>query len=147
MNKSQAREFCFQYLFHLQLPIFEESKKSLQSSVEDLKMELIEFQASSDIELTPALFNLALNQIENTVQSIEKLEQVIIPHLKSWKLDRISKVDKTVLLLAINELENAQETPMKVVLNEAVELAKKYGTEDSPKFVNAILDKIAKTYV
>lgn len=147
MNKAQAREFSFQYLFHLQLPIFEEAVADLRSSQDDLKSELVEFQSSSDIDLSPDAFDLALNHVQLTLSQSEALEEKIKPHLKNWKLERISKVDKTVLLLAVNEMENFKDTPIKVVLNEAIEIAKKYGTEDSPKFVNAVLDKISKDYV
>ena len=147
MNKAQAREFSFQYLFHLQLPIFEETAADLKSSAEDLKIELVEFQGSSDIDLSPDGFDLALNHVQMTLSQTDTLEEKIKPYLKNWKLERISKVDKTVLLLAVNEMESFKDTPLKVVINEAIEIAKKYGTEDSPKFVNAVLDKISKEYV
>ena len=61
----------------------------------------------------------------------------------NWKLERMARVDRNILRLAVYELLRRPEVPVKVTLNEAVELGKKYGTEESSAFVNGILDKIA----
>ncbi|MEE2670898.1 MAG: transcription antitermination factor NusB [Bdellovibrionota bacterium] len=143
MNNSKIREFSFQYLFHLQLPIFEAVKKELSTSKVDLRDSLQEFRSSSEIKLTGDEFDSAVTQIHTAASNADELEEKITPFLKNWTLNRISKVDRTVLLLAVNEFQYLN-TPEKVVINEAVELAKKYGTEDSPKFVNAVLDNIIK---
>ena len=144
MNNSLIREFCFQYLFHLQLPIFEDERKELSTTKSDLKESLQEFRSTSEINLTGPEFDTSVDQIEQVARNITTLEEQITPHLKSWTLERISKVDRTLLILAVNELKN-RNTPEKVVINEAIELAKKFGGEDSPKFINAVLDKIAKS--
>ncbi len=60
-----------------------------------------------------------------------------------WALERMSMVDRSILRLGICELVFTTATPPKVVINEAVEIAKKFGTEDSPDFINGILDKIS----
>lgn len=82
-----------------------------------------------------------LNGIQNNIDSInEKIEK----NLKSeWKLERISKIDLSILRLAIYEILY-KEVPFKVAINEAVELAKKYGEDSSKKFVNGILASIVK---
>ncbi|MCX7770471.1 MAG: transcription antitermination factor NusB [Proteobacteria bacterium] len=64
----------------------------------------------------------------------------------NWKIDRMHKVDLSILRLAVFEMFYTTETPYKVIINEAVELAKKYGTDNSPSFINGILDKIAEQY-
>ena len=144
MNNSLIREFCFQYLFHLQLPIFEDERNELSTTRSDLRESLQEFRSTSEVELTAQDFDMSLEIIEQVAQNIVALEEQITPFLKNWTLDRISKVDRTLLILSVNELKN-RETPEKVVINEAIELAKKFGGEDSPKFINAVLDKIAKS--
>jgi N utilization substance protein B len=60
-----------------------------------------------------------------------------------WRIERMSSIDRNVLRLATYELYFQTETPVKVVINEAIEIAKKYGSADSSKFINGILDQIA----
>jgi len=62
---------------------------------------------------------------------------------KHWRLERMARVDRNILRLAIFELLERPEVPRRVTLNEAVELAKRYGDENSPAFVNGLLDRIA----
>lgn len=145
MNSSLIREFCFLYLFRLQLPIFEAVRKELTNSLDDLRDSMQEFRGTTDITLSSDEFSDSLNRIQKVSESIDELELSITPYLKNWKLERISKVDRTLLILATSELKE-ESTPHKVVLNEAIELAKRYGSEESPKFVNAVLDKIVKSH-
>lgn len=63
---------------------------------------------------------------------------------ENWRLDRIAAIDRSILRMAIVEMERIPETPVKVVLNEAIELAKKFSTTESSRFVNGILDRFAK---
>ncbi len=72
----------------------------------------------------------------------ENIDRTITSFAKNWALDRMASIDRSILRLASFELLYERETPPKVVINEAVELAKKYGDRDSGKFVNGILDKI-----
>ena len=61
----------------------------------------------------------------------------------NWRLDRMARVDRNILRLAVHELLHRPEVPVKVVINEAIELGKKYGSESSGAFVNGVLDKVA----
>jgi N utilization substance protein B len=70
----------------------------------------------------------------------EAIEQVSI----NWRLDRMAKVDRNVLRLAVYELQHAGDVPVKVVINEAIELGKKFGSESSGAFINGLLDRIAQ---
>jgi N utilization substance protein B len=63
----------------------------------------------------------------------------------NWRLDRMARVDRNVLRLAVHEMLNRPEVPVKVVINEAIELGKKYGSESSGAFINGVLDKIAQS--
>ncbi|MAZ47234.1 MAG: transcription antitermination factor NusB [Halobacteriovoraceae bacterium] len=144
MNNSLIREFSFLYLFHLQLPIFESVRNELSTSQDDLRDSMQEFRGTTDINLSAEEFKESILRIQKVSENIKTLEESITPFLKNWTLERISKVDRTLLILSTSELKNF-DTPPKVVINEGIELAKKYGSEESPKFVNAILDKIAKS--
>jgi N utilization substance protein B len=75
----------------------------------------------------------------------DKLDEVIAKHATNWKLERMATIDRNVLRIASFELLFASDIPPKVAINEAIEMAKKYGDKDSGKFVNGILDNINKT--
>ena len=72
------------------------------------------------------------------------LEKVIIRHLDNWEINRIALLDKLILQMAISELYFMDDVPPKVTLSEAIEIAKRYSTEDSSSFVNGILDAVYK---
>ncbi|MBI2645667.1 MAG: transcription antitermination factor NusB [Deltaproteobacteria bacterium] len=73
------------------------------------------------------------------------LDYTIEEASQNWKVSRMSLVDRNILRLACYELLYCKDVPMEVVFDEAIEIAKRYGTEDSPSFVNGILDKVRKS--
>jgi N utilization substance protein B len=72
------------------------------------------------------------------------LDALILQHMPNWDMERMASVDRNVLRMGAFELLRRPETPIKVAINEAIELSKLYGTEESGRFVNGILDQIAK---
>ena len=74
------------------------------------------------------------------------VERAIRSASDRWKLDRMAATDRSVLKLGVVELMFFDDVPARVALDEAVEIARKFGTEESGKFVNGILDKVARTY-
>ena len=72
------------------------------------------------------------------------INELISTHLKGYTIERLYKIDLAILILAIIEINYIKENPKEVVINEAVELAKKYSTEKSPKFINGVLADIVK---
>jgi N utilization substance protein B len=83
---------------------------------------------------------------EGAAKDADELDALIVQHAQNWRLERMAIIDRAVLRLAIFELR-AGETPPKVILNEAVELAKKFSSEDAGSFVNGILDAVRNTLV
>ncbi len=83
-----------------------------------------------------------LELVEGVAAHLEELDALIAHYSKHWRLERMAAVDRNLLRLAAYELLYQPKIPPKVVINEAVELAKLYGTEDSGAFVNGILDRI-----
>lgn len=77
-------------------------------------------------------------------RDLDALNEVIDKAAPEWPVDQISLIDKTILQIAISELKNDKEVPPKVVINEAVELSKEFGGENSSKFVNGVLGTIYK---
>ncbi len=73
-----------------------------------------------------------------------EIDALIVRFSKNWKLSRIAKVELTILRLSVFEILHRPDIPLRVTLNEAIELAKRYGDENSRNFINGILDAIAK---
>ncbi len=132
MNRSEIREQAFKLIYSLEI----QRKEGLEEQIELY------------IESNNIVNKAAIEYIKDAVFGIEKHKKEILEkienHLKAeWKIDRISKIDLAILKLAIYEIKY-KEIPFKVVINEAVELAKKYGEDSSKNFVNGILASIVK---
>lgn len=84
------------------------------------------------------------SKIRQIVKNIPDLDLLITKHAKKWPIKKINQVDLAILRNALWELTVDQKTPAKVVIDEAVEIAKKYGTDTSPSFVNGVLGSIIK---
>jgi N utilization substance protein B len=81
--------------------------------------------------------------VAGCAQAQDEIDAKIRSVSKHWRLERMSRVDRNIIRLASYELMHMQEIPRRVTLNEAVELAKRFGNEESPAFVNGVLDRIA----
>lgn len=95
--------------------------------------------ADSQIFLFPKMLVLG------TVENIETIDTVISKNLENWTLERINSVDKAILRISVYSLLYQKDIPAPIIIDEAINLAKEFGTDDSYKFVNAVLDSIKKT--
>lgn len=75
-------------------------------------------------------------------ERLPEIDAVITRHLQNWRFERVASIDKTVLRLGVHELMNVPQTPGKTVIDEMVEVAKRFGEADSPSFVNGVLDAV-----
>lgn len=80
-----------------------------------------------------------LETIDSVIKNIEEIDDIIEKYSKKWKLNRIAKVDLNILRIAINEIGYRNDIPIQVSINEALEISKKYSTEESSKFINGVL--------
>lgn len=85
-------------------------------------------------------------QITAIYESLEEIDQTISKYLKEWKLDRLATVDRSILRIATFELLYQADIPVKVSINEAVELAKTFGSNESSKFINGVLGAMVKDH-
>jgi N utilization substance protein B len=92
----------------------------------------------------PEVRSFAEALISGVDEHQREIDAIVARHAAHWSLDRMAAVDRNVLRLAVYELLYAREVPERVVLNEAIEIAKKYGADESGAFVNGILDHIVK---
>ncbi|MGI5840797.1 MAG: transcription antitermination factor NusB [Patescibacteria group bacterium] len=85
-----------------------------------------------------------ISEVSEVIEKIDEIDPIITRNAPKWPLDKINKIDLSILRYASWELLFHQDTPPKVVIDEAIEIAKEYGTESSPSFVNAVLGSIVK---
>ena len=131
MTRRQLRENVFKMLFRVEF----HDDKELPEQLILFEDELEPISEDEKIYMT--------NKYKDIYAHIEELDAAINEVYKGWKTIRMGKVDLTLIRLAVYEIRFEEEIPVKVSINEAVELAKKYGTDDSPAFVNGILAKFA----
>jgi N utilization substance protein B len=91
-------------------------------------------------------FQYAQVLVRGSVEHLEKIDELIRSQADNWRLERMPPVDRNILRLAIYEMLFEKETPKLVVLDEAIELAKKFGSEQSGRFVNGLLDGLLKQH-
>jgi transcription antitermination factor NusB len=129
MNKRRrARILALQVLF----------SKDLNPDGEDFDISWLKKGVEQDIQE----FSRCL--VQGTLGAVDEIDPLIKDSLENWQFDRLAVVDRNILRLATFELLRCPEIPPAVSINEAVELAKLFSTEDSPSFVNAVLDRIRK---
>lgn len=80
--------------------------------------------------------------VEDTLSRLDMIDKLISQASLKWELQRMAAVDRNVLRLAVSELTSEKETPVRVIIDEAIELAKKFGGDESGTFVNGILDRV-----
>jgi N utilization substance protein B len=128
-----ARENCLQSLYLFDI-----------SSLETPDIFAI-FQMQ-EIALEEKVFEFYKDLFSSATANREKIDEIITSTSRNWDLGRMSAIDRCVLRLAVCEMMFLGDAPVPVIIDEAIELAKKYSTENSGKFVNGVLDSIAKRH-
>jgi len=129
MTRRELRENVFKMLFRVEFHEENEMPEQL-----DLFGEEVENMTEED----SAYINHKCNDI---IAKIPEIDAAINESTTGWKTSRMSKVDLSIIRLAVYEMKYEEDIPTKVSINEAVELAKKYGTDDSASFINGVLAK------
>jgi N utilization substance protein B len=130
-KRSRAREVALQLLF----------QHDLNTGVDRPAIERFVHERLRERELE----SYSLGLFDGVRAHIGSLDDSIGRAAENWRVARMAVVDRNVLRLGCYELRHSTETPVPVVLDEAIELARRYGSADSPAFVNGILDRISKT--
>jgi N utilization substance protein B len=95
-------------------------------------------------EESEIVVEFARQLVMNTVEHAEQIDEFIRRHAEHWRLDRMATVDRNILRLAVQEFLYDKETPKTVVINEAIEIARRFSAQESPLFINGVLDSIKK---
>jgi N utilization substance protein B len=140
MSRRQAREVALQALFQLDL-----NRSEGEDQQEMYETLALDTALGENEKLPKRDREYARTIVQGTRQNLEAIDEMLAAASHEWKVERMAAVDRNIARLAVFEIRFGQEeiTP-KIVINEAVELAKKYGTDDSGRFVNGILGAIVK---
>ena len=130
IQRRKSREYALQMLFQWEMGRQEPSR------IEEGFWKIAKAQKSTR--------DFANQLFESAASGAEVIDPIISANTKNWRIERISAVDRTILRLALAEIR-ATSTPAKVVINEAVELAKKFSSEEASAFINGILDAAVKS--
>lgn len=133
MKRQKSREKAMELLFSMEL-----SKNSYEETIEN-------FIEDYEMDLNTIDVEYIKNVVKIVTDNVEDIDERVIQSLVNWKLDRVSKVNLTILRLAVGEMMFIEDVPGSVAINEAVELTKKYSDEKSCSFVNGVLDKVLKS--
>ncbi len=131
MTRRALREQVFLMLFRVEFHDAEELNEQIELYKEQLE------------ECSEEDCAYIVNKFKGIVEKLEELDTAIGEASKGWKVSRMAKVDLALIRLAVYEMKYEEDVPVKVAINEAIELAKQYGTDDSPAFVNGVLAKLA----
>jgi N utilization substance protein B len=130
--RRKARELALQMLFQHDM-----SGNQPDSIIETFE----ELQKSK-----PNTREFATKVFKGTLENIEKIDEMIQQQAENWRLSRMPAVDRNIIRMAIYEFLHEDDTPKLVIIDEAIEIAKKFGTQKSSQFINGILDGILKRY-
>lgn len=131
-KRTKARDYCLKFLYQSDI-----TKTSADKDIEEF------WQNQEEIDSEVKDFSNSL--IKGTLENSKEIDQKLASYAANWQLKRMAVVDRNILRMATFELIYLKDIPPKVSINEAVDLAKKYGDTESGRFVNGILDKINKT--
>jgi len=146
-KRTRSREFALQVLY--QVDMTHSSPKEILEDFwqdrTDLALSSQEKEAVEEDKKDPEIRQYTEILVLGTLDKLPSIDKTIERFAENWEMKRMGYVDRNILRLSTYEILHLEEIPLKVAINEAVELAKRYGEADSSKFVNGILDRIAKT--
>lgn len=130
--RRKARELALQMLY--QFDLSGNPPDTIVSTFEELQ------------KSKPNTREFATKILRGTVENLDKIDEMITAQADNWRLSRMAVVDRNIIRMSIYEFLYEQETPKLVIIDEAIEIAKKFGTQKSSQFINGILDGILKKY-
>lgn len=138
MKRRLARELAVQSMYHMEMnevKAEEAVDMLLQEAAEDNEADVI-------VKDEAALRHYVLDMVAGTWEQRSAIDALLTDYLKGWQVSRLSRVDRQILRLAAYEMIFREDIPAKVAVNEAIELSKHFGTEESGKFVNGVLGRM-----
>lgn len=131
MSRREVREHLFRMLFRKEFHNAEDFNEQME-----LYYETLDQPSEKDLEYIK-------DKIAKILEHVDEIDNMIESVTEGWRMNRIGKIDLTILRLAVYEMKYDEDVPTKVAINEAVEIAKKFGEDSSAAFINGILAKLA----
>ncbi len=144
VTRREGREWAVQMLFQLEL------NPNMEKTAEEIFKEFWDGQIrvngeNPDVRLTPQIRKFSEGIVRGVMRNLSSIDEILVPKLDNWQMDRIGNVERSVLRMGIYELLFAEDKPpVPVVINEAVDVCKFFVNSESARFINGILDYIAK---
>jgi len=135
-KRRRSREIALQFLYQ-----YDSQRKTCLEDAE-IKQQINLFWSAKNASINEDVREFANVLITGSCENMEGIDRIINKYSKHWRLSRMPTIDRNILRMAIYELAYLRNIPPPVTINEAVELAKKFGTEESGSFINGILDRI-----
>ncbi len=140
MKRRLAREIAVQSLYQMEMNGVE-GQTAVDTVMEEARHDN---EIEADVSGLGAIDSFTRELVAGVQEKREEIDRLLEEFLTGWQVDRLSRVDLQILRLAAYELEFRPDVPPKVVVNEAIELAKHFGTEESGKFVNGVLGRMIR---
>lgn len=140
MRRRKSREFALQVLFSLETHAGQDTSLDAEHAQLAISAHIQSFAPKNFEETVDMPFVQRL--VAGICTDLAVIDAELEKHSEHWKLYRMTRIDRNVLRIGVEELKNFLDVPSKVTLDECVELAKRFGTEDSSAFVNGVLDKV-----
>ena len=148
MTKSEQREELFKLLFRAEFNDSEEMKTQKELFIDERMNKPEEILLDDDDEVIHYMNEKEANEVlakaEDILEKLPQIDNMLNEKVTGWDISRIGKTEITILRLAVYEISMDESIPLKVAINEAVELAKKFGQDSSAGFVNGVLAKFTK---
>ncbi|MHB0886613.1 MAG: transcription antitermination factor NusB [Bacillota bacterium] len=141
MSRRATRELALKVLFQVDVGRAD-ATRALNYTAAQQQTGVDDAEAARDLSADDITF--AGQLVQGALEHMSTIDQTISDYAKEWRIERMANVDRNVLRLALYEMTYREDIPVSVSINEAVELAKKFGTEESGKFVNGILGNAAR---
>ena len=135
-KRRRSREIALQFLYQY------DSQRETCLEDSEIKQQINLFWSAKDASMNEDVREFATVLITGSCENMDGIDLIINKYSKHWRLSRMPTIDRNILRMAIYELAYLRNIPPPVTINEAVELAKKFGTEESGSFINGILDRI-----
>ncbi len=142
-KRRQAREMALQMLYQRELGDAEPAQLLREFDIHAFRAETADAGASS--QASELALDYARTLVEGSLAHKESIDRMVADQADNWRLERMPVVDRNVLRLAVYEMRFQSDVPAVVVIDEAIELAKKFGSEQSGRFVNGVLDALRTT--
>jgi len=140
MKRRQAREIAVQSLYQMEMNRVS-GRAAVDAILEEARQDN---ELNLDVNALGEIEGFALELVEGVASRREEIDRLLQSYLTGWQLERLSRVDRQILRLAAYELLYRDDVPPKVAINEAIELAKHFGTEESGRFVNGVLGRLMR---